>query len=243
MHGRPFDPATGLYHAPPSTAPDPEAPKAWRRCIGWHVLLAADLLALGGLVVYSVVWGGGDAVVTRTGLLAATALSVLCMGAIPFLWVVGTRQGGLHGAKHYLRLEHPAVAIPRGLLLGVALYLGLVLLAVALTGLHVPTDNPKGQAIGHAVDLPLALVVALGAGASEEILFRGVLQRWVGVWGQAALFGLAHLDYGTPLQVVVPVALGLLFGYLVKRGSRLWVPIAAHFTFDFIQLALAAVAR
>jgi membrane protease YdiL (CAAX protease family) len=62
------------------------------------------------------------------------------------------------------------------------------------------------------------------------------VQRRLGVWGQAVLFGLFHLSYGTPLQVILPALLGLLYGFLVKRGAPLWTTMAAHFVFDYAQL-------
>ena len=36
--------------------------------------------------------------------------------------------------------------------------------------------------------------------------------------------------------------LGLVLGIMVRRGRSLWIPIAAHVTFDFVQVAIVAIA-
>lgn len=224
---------------------DPEAAKPLRKALGWHILLGADFALLAMALVY-VVYAyfqprPGVVEFGAMELAVSSLASLLLLGVIPFVWAVGTRVGGLHGAIHYLKLERPLFAIPRGILWGLATWLAVVLGLALLVAAGMDDKNPQGEAIASAVTLPLALLVALCAAFGEEIMFRGILQRWIGVWPQAILFGLLHADYGTPAQIVFPLALGLLYGYLVKRGARLWVPIAAHFTFDFVQLALASL--
>jgi uncharacterized protein len=155
---------------------------------------------------------------------------------VPLMWAIFTRQGGAHGAWHYLRLERPLKSTAIGIGVGFLVLAGVFILGLVLERTDVPTENPQLEAMGSIMTLPLALAVSLAAAFGEEILFRGVLQRWLGVWGQAVVFGLAHASYGTPLQIILPFVLGVVFGYLVKRGFRLWVPIAAHFTLDFVVL-------
>ncbi len=78
--------------------------------------------------------------------------------------------------------------------------------------------------------------IALVAALSEEVLFRGMLQPRLGILATSLLFGLVHIAYGTVIQIVGPLLLGLVFGYAYKRLGTLWVPIAAHFTFNALQL-------
>jgi membrane protease YdiL (CAAX protease family) len=76
-----------------------------------------------------------------------------------------------------------------------------------------------------------ALVPAIG----EELVFRGILQRNLGVWFKnhhiaiwitAFIFGAIHVQfYGFFPRML----LGALFGYLYFWSKNLWVPIAAHF--------------
>ena len=239
-----FDPATGNWLPPPDAKPawDPEARKRDKWSGFWNAVLALDLLALAvmfGTELLAVLTSSGPAPVSgisAEGIAVSSVLNVFLMGVVPFLWVVATRAGGLHGAVHYLKLERFPQSLPWGVLLGFGIVGILVVIAYLLAGTDVPTENPVLEQIGSVMTLPLAILVAATAAWGEEILFRGVLQRWLGVWGQAAAFGIAHASYGTILQVVFPFLLGLLFGFLVKRGVRLWVPILAHFTFDLVML-------
>ena len=91
------------------------------------------------------------------------------------------------------------------------------------------------------LDWPLVIALSITAGVTEEILFRGILQRWVGVWGQAVLFGLAHAGYDTVLNVAVPLLIGIGFGYVYKWRRNLWTVIVAHFLYDFVLLSVAKV--
>ena len=79
------------------------------------------------------------------------------------------------------------------------------------------------------------LTIALMPALSEEVLFRGVLQRkfivWTGnihagIWLAAALFSAIHLQF---YGFVPRMLLGALFGYLYVWSGNLWVPILAHF--------------
>lgn len=242
MESRPFDPRTGEWLSDRPTW-DPELPRRGPAATAWTVVLAADLALLGAVLALGTVGALADsaraAAPTPAGLAVAAVTLLALAGAVPFAWVVATRQGGLHGAVHYLRLERPWPALGWGVLVGLAALVGVLLLGVALYALGYRPENPVVQGIAAVMTLPLALLLAGSAAVAEELLFRGLLLRWLGLWGQAALFGLAHLSYGTPLQVAVPFALGLLFGFLVQRGARLWLCIAAHFTFDFVTFLLA----
>ena len=240
---RPFDPLSGNWLPPPDARPkwDPEWMKRGPATIVWHAVLGLDLAVLALLLALPLFLPATSGAPSSYSLAFAAIVNLALMGAIPFLWVVGTRVGGLHGAMHYLRLERPGRSIPWGILAGFGCLMAVMAVGLVLQSLHYDEANPKLDAIAKVMTLPLAALLAASAALGEEVLFRGVLQRWLGVWGQAALFGLAHLDYGTPLQVILPFALGLAFGYMVKRGARLWVPIVAHFVLDFTVLALRTI--
>ncbi len=80
--------------------------------------------------------------------------------------------------------------------------------------------------------LVIGVIPALG----EELLFRGVLQRFfigwmrnphLGIWLTAALFSAIHIQF---LGFFPRMLLGALFGYLYYWSGNLWVPMLAHFT-------------
>lgn len=132
--------------------------------------------------------------------------------------------------------------------------LGLACLAAAAAGIallgHGPTDDQ--------LPLPVfALVVALSAGFTEEVLYRGILQPRLevflgptgGLAAQALLFGLAHV--GANWEVVGPdpaailarclavqTAGGLAFGYLYLKTRSILAPGLLHTAVDvaFIEV-------
>lgn len=86
------------------------------------------------------------------------------------------------------------------------------------------------------------ILLALLAGVSEELLFRGVLQPWMERdWGQAAgliaasvLFGLAH--FVTLTYALLAGAMGAYLGWLLDApGERnLLAPIITHALYDYL---------
>lgn len=76
------------------------------------------------------------------------------------------------------------------------------------------------------------LVVAVLAGLSEEICFRGMIQgslghnHW-GIWLTAILFSAIHLQF---YGFVPRMLLGALFGYMMVWSGSIWIPITMHIT-------------
>ncbi|MGB1586609.1 MAG: lysostaphin resistance A-like protein [Thermoplasmatota archaeon] len=179
-----------------------------------------------------------------------SAFILVAFGILPTAWVALTRVKA-SATWRYLRMDGPDIGkrIAIGLGIGIGLWLTLIVINVirlAITGEldglmegNETEQSPVTQALIDNLNWPLAIFIALVAGVCEELFFRGILQRWLGIWGQAAIFGITHAGYGTLDQIVFPFILGIVFGYLVKRGYGLWMPIAAHFMFNFVQLALA----
>lgn len=86
------------------------------------------------------------------------------------------------------------------------------------------------------------LIVAIG----EEIIFRGVLFRWIderfGFWWamivSGLIFGLVHLtnDNATLLGAIgIALEAGLLLGAAYKWAGTLWLPIGIHWAWNFAQ--------
>ncbi len=80
---------------------------------------------------------------------------------------------------------------------------------------------------------------------AEEAFFRGYLQSVLtsklgtagGIAVASLLFGLAHIGGGLELVVFATLlGVGLGMGYIAT--GRLWVPVAMHFGFNFLHLAL-----
>jgi uncharacterized protein len=90
------------------------------------------------------------------------------------------------------------------------------------------------------------LVIAVVPAISEELFFRGVVQRnlvqWagrhVGVWLAAALFSAVHFQF---FGFVPRFVLGLILGYFYEWSRNILVPMAAHFAQNAFQLLLLYV--
>ena len=88
------------------------------------------------------------------------------------------------------------------------------------------------------------VVIAVVPAISEELVFRGVVQRqlvrWtgnhhVGIWLAAAIFSAIHFQF---FGFIPRLALGVVFGYLYAWSGNILVPMAAHFTQNAFQLVL-----
>ncbi len=77
------------------------------------------------------------------------------------------------------------------------------------------------------------IVVALGAGIGEELLFRGALQPVFGLWFTSILFALGHIQYGfTPITVLIFI-ISLILGH-IRRKTNTTVAIFVHTGYDFV---------
>lgn len=84
----------------------------------------------------------------------------------------------------------------------------------------------------------IAIIPAVG----EELLFRGTLQptfkkifknHHVAVWLTAFIFSAVHLQF---FSFFPRFLLGLLLGYILVFGKRIWYPIIGHFVNNFLSI-------
>jgi CAAX protease family protein len=88
--------------------------------------------------------------------------------------------------------------------------------------------------LGPSLGVREILVLACCSAISEEIFFRGVLQREVGIVAASALFGLLH-----PLgiaYVLWAAAVGAGLGALFVATGSLAAPAAAHGVYNLVAL-------
>ncbi len=145
--------------------------------------------------------------------------------------------------------EHPRDDLrladaPKGL--GIGLAFGAILFA-AVVGVAAIADvyNIIGEG-GTAELLQAAVAVAILPGFMEELLFRGILFRWLEEFGgswfalalTAALFGLAHLfnPNATALSsFAIALEAGVLLGGAYMLTRNLWMAIGLHAAWNFTQ--------
>jgi membrane protease YdiL (CAAX protease family) len=103
-----------------------------------------------------------------------------------------------------------------------------------------------------SITILLGAVLALASGVGEEVAFRGYLQsriaqRYspaVAVVVVAVVFALSHPvgDVSYPLlYFVTAVLVGILFGTLFVRTGSLWMGVALHTVWNYLQIAIVAV--
>ena len=138
------------------------------------------------------------------------------------------------------RLGHAVRDLGGGLALGFILFAIIVGIA-ALLGVYAITGR------GDSSQLLAALVGdAIVPAITEELLFRGILFRWIeqfgGTWAAllitSALFGAAHMfnPNATPFSsFAIACEAGLLLGGAYMLTRSLWFPVALHAAWNFTQ--------
>lgn len=94
----------------------------------------------------------------------------------------------------------------------------------------------------YTESLFIGFLVALCAGVSEEILFRGALQPVFGIGLTSVFFVLLHVQYIFTPATLILLVVAFVFGYLRKRYNTNTV-IMAHFVYNFIPICLAILLR
>lgn len=180
--------------------------------------------------------------------LAFGAVVTFGLFTLPVLLYVGIVHGlGPAGVFRALGLRPEgagrALALGAGLALGFLVAFALLVAAVSPWLPQEALQNEQALAIARAVTPPVALLLAVSSGLGEELFFRGFLQPRLGILLTSVIFALAHLNYGSVSEVVVVFALSLALGYAYRATGNLWTPVAAHFTFNFVQLLIGMYAQ
>ncbi len=146
--------------------------------------------------------------------------------------------------------KHPACDIPlrrlagdtlKGLAVGFCFFVAVVLVMFVF-GIY----KFDGVGMDRPLELLTAFLLFLLVAVGEEIIFRGVLFRWIDEkWGfavaltvSALLFGMMHLPQpGATLwsSFAIAVEAGLLLGAAYKYSGTLWLPIGIHWAWNFTQ--------
>lgn len=99
-------------------------------------------------------------------------------------------------------------------------------------------DLMETSGLDSTVTVGLFLYAVLLGPVSEELIFRGVTMRqfekclpfWAANLMQALLFGVFHMNM---LQGVYAFCLGILLGYVCKKGGSIYHAILLHMLFNF----------
>lgn len=151
--------------------------------------------------------------------------SLMMCGAIAYIWFRRIPLGKIGFNMGVVRLSYQVlVGIGVGLILGLVEYFIL---------------RPEPIQVGpNLVSNVLYLVVSMTVfvGLTEELFFRGLLQsymvelipKWQAVHLTSLIFGLFHIGWLNPLEVVFAYSAGAVFGYLLLKMGGLTAPVVAH---------------
>lgn len=197
-----------------------------------------------GLLILSLVLVGGPVLLG-----GSSALSILMdpWTAYMLSFVAAVTLAYLAHALIVERRVPPIELAPRrigglfvGLALGVVLF-SLIVAVLAVLGMF----RVQGVNAGYAWVQPV-ITVGLVAGVTEEILFRGILFRYVeeglGTWLAIAvsglLFGGVHLANPNSswwAGLAIAIEAGVLLGLLYAVSRSLWLCIGFHATWNLTQ--------
>jgi membrane protease YdiL (CAAX protease family) len=158
------------------------------------------------------------------------------MGIVAFLIAAGRGDPDLYRLGGSPELWQLAAGPALGLALGLAV-VGLTRVATKhfqwARDLHTSFRDLLGPLTSREI-----LILALASSIGEELLFRGALLPWLGVWVQAAVFAALHIGPGRRFLpwTTSALVLGVAFGLLAQWTGNLGGPIAAHFAINFLNL-------
>lgn len=219
---------------------EPAAPQPlWQRI--WNFPLVAMLAALAVTVaVLATVGFGGEAL---RGILPREIRAPLTVTAA-IVALIAVQKLVLRGLGERKHDDLPLAGTVRGLALGALgafVLFSLIVGIASLAGVYVIVGWG-----GLSDWLILLLTAGVSAGFVEELIFRGILFRWIeefgGSWAAlvvtSALFGLGHIfnDNATWFSsFAIAVEAGVMLGGAYMLTRSLWVPIGLHFGWNITQ--------
>ena len=210
----------------------------WRRIVDFP--LVAMLIALAVVIVG--ITGStylSQAVPPIPGFTRNMMFAVVCAPVLIILYKLIIRHLGEH-RRDDLRIEGALRPLGIGIVAGVGIFTVIVIIA-AVIGVYQLTGE------GDAKDLlPQLILSAIFPAISEEMIFRGILFRWIeefgGSWAAllltSAFFGAAHLANPNATWVAaVGIALeaGVMLGAAYMLTRSLWLAMGIHAAWNFTQ--------
>lgn len=168
---------------------------------------------------------------------------------VPFLWYFLVNRLTLKEmfSRLKLRLEGIDIAFLWGIVSGIAMLVTVIVIGIILIKLGYGSEELSNiPDIEQYFSLPSMFLLITFQPIAEEIFFRGfLLEKIDSITGKkmailvtAVLFGLAHMSYGRLYPVVIPMAMGIILGFIVVKTKNLYSAIIAHIIFNFTSFVL-----
>lgn len=211
----------------------------WRRVVDFPLvamLIAVVLVIIGFTVAFLI---GKFLVPKIPGFTMEMKFDLLAIPILLIIYKLVIRHLGENPRDDY---KDPLAV--RRLLIGLGAGLLILSVAVAIAAL-MGIYRVKGE--GDFSALPAALLAsAIFPAINEEMLFRGILFRWIEEFGgswlallvTSALFGAAHLlnPHASPIAAVgIAFEAGVMLGAAYMLTRSLWLPMGLHAAWNFAQ--------
>ena len=145
----------------------------------------------------------------------------------------------------YFKKERIIASISTGIL---ATLFFIFLQGIFLFIIGYEESNPLAEKIFEIVkrNLYLLFLIPLLSSISEETFYRGVVQNLLekkigilSIFLTSIIFAIAHIEYKTISQILMPFFFSLLLGFLMYKFKNIFAPISAHFFYNFLILLMA----
>lgn len=152
-----------------------------------------------------------------------------------------------YGGNVFERLYFRREGILKSIFFGfVATLLFIFLAGIILYFSGYEEENPLAEEIGKNLSVLHLILIPLLSSLSEETFYRGFIQMHLekktgflfSLLFTSFLFAIAHIEYGTLLQIILPFFFSIFLGFLIHKFKNIFAPISAHFFYNFISLAI-----
>jgi membrane protease YdiL (CAAX protease family) len=219
--------------------PAAEQRPLWRRIVDFPLvaMLIGVAVVLLGIVIAGLL--GQYAIPKIPGFNHEMTFEIVAVPMLIILYKLVIRRLGEH-PRDDLRVAGALRPLLFGLAIGLVIFSIVVGIAAAL-GIYRITGEGDSSGLLSALLGP-----ALFAAVSEEMLFRGVLFRWIEEFGgswvallvTSAFFGAVHLtNPNASIVAAVGIAFeaGVLLGGAYMLTRSLWLPMGSHAAWNFTQ--------
>ena len=190
-----------------------------------------------------------DVEITEYSVVVNSLITLFLLISIPLSWLYLIDGKKTEDVLDYLKIRRENLGL--GIVYGIVGF-SLMMFVLMLFGIYIKTsgeeyDNPLVKEIARTLSIPSIVFIALAQSSGEEVLFRGFLMEklslrgnyHIGILLSSLLFGLAHLSYNQIYQVILPIAIGIIFGYIVAKSKNLLSSIIPHASYNLISLLIA----
>jgi uncharacterized protein len=221
------------------TADEPRPPRRrWQRIVDFPLVAMVIAIALFALALKAGAWIGQ--IVPPMDQVRSQAIH----GAINIALILATYKMVIahlgQEPRDDLRSRNALKYLGLGLLAGFLLFSAIVGIAAVFDVYNIIAKGGTGELLNDLV------TVAIMPAFLEELMFRGILFRWIeefaGSWAAlfvtSGLFGLAHIfNPGATWfsSFTIAVEAGVLLGGAYMLTRSLWMPMGLHAAWNFTQ--------